>query len=504
MNEKSTYRTILRSSSIVGVAQLVNILAGILKMKVAAVILGPAGVGLIGLYGNLMQTGAIFSGLGISSAGTRQIAVATESGYAALATVRRALFWGTLVLSLTGAVVFWIFSAPIADLVLNDPARASDVSWLAVGVACMVAAGGQTALLTGMRRIGDFARINAGAGILSAAFGVSVLWVWGKDALLVMVLVTPAATLLLGYFFVARLGRPEGLPASLSVLTKEWYAMLSLGIPFMISGLITILGHLVARSLVHNELGAEALGYFQASWTIGTIYLGFILGAMGADYYPRLTAAIRNHHAATRLVNEQTEVALLLCGPPLVAMLGFSPWLIQLLYSTEFGPAVEILRWQLLGDILKVMSWPLGFIMLARGAGKTFVFTEFVGILTFVFGIWVALPMVGVVGTGMAFLWFYLLYLPLVYVIARRSIGFRWSRAVIMQAVIVTVSALLVELAVRWSSLVGGVVGAILTLVLGFLSLIRLVGLVEKVDTSGRLSVFINIREKLKIWKMNQ
>ncbi len=501
MNDKSTYRTILRSSSIVGAAQLVNILSGILKMKVAAVVLGPAGVGLIGLYGNLIQTGAVVSGLGISSAGTRQIAAAAESGSAALTTVRRALFWGAFVLSLIGAVVFWIFSAPIADLVLNNPARASDVSWLAVGVALMVAVGGQTALLTGMRRIGDFARMNTGAGILGTAFGISALWVWGEDALLAIVLGTPVATFLLGYLFVARLGRPEEPPSSLSTLAKEWRAMLSLGIPFMMSGLVTILGHLVARSLVQNELGAEALGYFHASWTIGTIYLGFILGAMGADYYPRLTAAIRDHQTATRLVNEQTEVALLLCGPPLVAMLGFSPWLIPLLYSAEFGPAVEILRWQLLGDILKVMSWPLGFVILALGAGKTFVFTESVGVLTFVFGIWVALPIVGVVGAGMAFLGFYLLYLPLVYVITRRSIGFRWSRAVLMQAVVVVVSAFLVELAVRQSSLLGGVTGAVLALVLGFGALIRLA---DKVDASGKLAFFANIGRKVKRWKLNQ
>ncbi len=105
-------------------------------------------------------------------------------------------------------------------------------------------------------------------------------------------------------------------------------------------------------------------------------YIGFVLTAMGTDYYPRLTAAIHDHATVNRLVNEQTEVALLLAGPVFLAMLGLAPWVIQLLYSSRFRPAVDVLRWQMLGDVLKVASWPLGFIILAAGDGRTFMLTE--------------------------------------------------------------------------------------------------------------------------------
>ena len=47
---------------------------------------------------------------------------------------------------------------------------------------------------------------------------------------------------------------------------------------------------------------------------------------MGTDYYPRLTATIHDPVATNRLVNEQTEVALLLAGPVLLAMLALAPW----------------------------------------------------------------------------------------------------------------------------------------------------------------------------------
>jgi len=55
-------------------------------------------------------------------------------------------------------------------------------------------------------------------------------------------------------------------------------------------------------------------------------YIGFVLGAMGADYYPRLSEAINDYPRARRLVNEQTEMALLFASPVLLAMITLAPW----------------------------------------------------------------------------------------------------------------------------------------------------------------------------------
>lgn len=493
-----SYRTILRSSSIIGGAQVINIAVGLVKMKVVAVLLGPAGVGLVGLYLNLVQTAATVAALGFGNVGTRQIATAqAEGGEAAVGRTRRALFWGTMVLALIGAAVFWALSGWIARVILDDPARAHDVAWLSLAVALTVAAGSQGALLAGLRRVGDLARINVLSGLVGVALGVAALWLWGMDGLLALVLVAPVATFLLGHHYVARLGPPAGPPARLPELAREWVVMVRLGSAFMVSGLVTVLGFLLARTLVQRELGADALGQFQAAWAIGMTYLGFVLGAMGTDYYPRLTAAMGDRAAAVRLVNEQTEVALLLCAPVLVAMLGCAPYVIRLLYSAEFGPAVEILRWQLLGDLLKVMSWPLGFVLLAAGAGKTFVLTESLGIGVFVLGVWVGLPLLGVTATGVAFLALYMAYLPLVWWFGARRIGFAWSRAVKAQALVAVAATLVVEAATRQSEMGGAAAGAVLGGALGVWALIQLA---SRAGAGGRLGRIAAAGERVKGW----
>lgn len=495
---ESSYRTILRSSSIIGGAQVINVAVSLVKMKAVAVLLGPAGMGLVGLYLNLVQTASTVSALGFGNVGTRQIATAqAQGGDVAVGRTRRALFWGTIGLALVGAAIFWALSGWIARVILDEPSRASEVAWLSLAVALTVAAGSQGALLTGLRRAGDLARINVLSGLAGAALGVAALLLWGHGGLLALVLVAPAATFLLGHFYVSRLRPPAGPPARLTELIGEWGVMARLGMAFMVSGLITVIGFLAARTLVQRELGAGALGQFQAAWTIGMTYLGFVLGAMGTDYYPRLTAAIQDRAAAVRLVNEQTEVALLLCAPVLVAMLGCAPYIIRLLYSAEFGPAADILRWQLLGDLLKVMSWPLGFILLAAGAGKTFLLAEALAVFVFFSVVWIALPLIGITATGVAFLALYAAYLPVVWLLARRHIGFAWTRTVKVQAAIAAAAALAVEIMARQSVVGGAALGLLLGAALGIGAIMQLS---KQVGAGGRLGKLATSADRAKRW----
>lgn len=499
---KSSYRKILLSSSIVGGAQVINIAAGILRMKVVAEVLGPTGVGLVGLYMSLIQTASSIAALGLGSVGTRQIAEAyAEGGDIAVGRTRRALFWGTLVLALVGAALFWLLSGWIARVTLADESRANDVAWLSLGVALTVAAGSQGALLTGLRRIGDLARISVGSGVIGTVLGALVLWFWGAQGLIAMVLVAPLLSFLLGHLYVARLGSPAGLPSRLPEMLREWHAMVALGLAFMLGGLVTTVGHLVARSLVQRELGAEALGHFQAAWGIGITYLGFVLGAMATDYYPRLTAVIRDNATATRLVNEQTEVALLLCAPVLLAMFGLAPWVIQLLYTAEFAPAVEILRWQILGDILKVMSWPLGFVILASGKGKTFILTEMLGMGAFLLGVLFGLPLIGITATGVAFLALYVVYLPLMWLLSKRSIDFRWTRAVKFQALGVIAAVLALDVVARWDQWMGAASAIVLACMTGLWAVLRLSAMTE---AEGRLSAAARAGDRIVEWMKKQ
>ena len=489
MSKGSSYRQILRSSSIIGGASVINILVGLLRTKVVAVLLGPTGVGLIGLFQNLMGAASTAASLGFGNAGTRQIAEATVRDDAhAVAAARRALFWGTLVLAVVGAGIFWQLRGVLAERVMGDVHFTDTIGWLSPGVALAIASGSQGALLNGMRRIGDMARVSVWSALLSTVLGIGALWLWGWGGVLAFVLSAPLASFLLGHLYVARLPRVQASPASLSMLMKEWRLLVTLGAAFMVAGLAGTLGQLLVRTLVQRDLGTEALGHFQAAWAISMTYIGFVLTAMGTDYYPRLTAAIRDHAAVNRMVNEQTEVVLLLAGPVFVAMIGLAPWVIDLLYSSRFAEAAAILRWQVLGDIVKVASWPLGFIILAAGDGRTFMLTESFTVLVFAGLTWLGIPLFGIQATGMAFLGMYLVLLPLVHWLARRRTAFTWTRTVFRHGIVLVFVATCVFVVAAWSIIPGAIVGVLAAILLAIRSLGRLGHVTNLGGPLGRLA----------------
>ena len=157
---------------------------------------------------------------------------------------------------------------------------------------------------------------------------------------------------------------------------QEAAALLKLGFAFMASGILMMGAAYAVRIMVLRMVGLEAAGYYQAAWTLGGLYVGFILQAMGADFYPRLTAVAKDNAVCNRLVNEQAQISLLLAGPGVIATLTFASVVIALFYSAKFGAAVEVLRWICLGTTLQVITWPMGFIIVAKGAQKIFFWAE--------------------------------------------------------------------------------------------------------------------------------
>jgi PST family polysaccharide transporter len=215
---------------------------------------------------------------------------------------------------------------------------------------------------------------------------------------------------------------------SLRQFNKETGILLKLGFAFMASGLLAAGSAFVIRILVVQQDGVAAAGNYQAAWALGGIYVGFILQAMGTDFYPRLAAMCADNAACNRMVNEQSRISILLAGPGLLATLALSPLVIAAFYSTEFADAVPLLRWFCLGMLLRVVAWPMGFIILAKGAQRMFFWTEVAASCVHVGLAWLLLGMLGLPGAGVAFVGLYVWHGLVIYFLVRSLSGFRWSR----------------------------------------------------------------------------
>jgi PST family polysaccharide transporter len=190
---------------------------------------------------------------------------------------------------------------------------------------------------------------------------------------------------------------------------------------------------------------------------------------MGTDFYPRLTAVADDHLQVNRLVNEQTEIGILLALPGLLATLVFSPWIIHLLYTARFVEAANLLPWFVLGIFGRVVSFPLGYIPHAKGAARWFAATETVFSGLHLALVWVGLRWFGLVGVAAAFAVFYAFVTIVVLWGAARLSQFRWSPAVIrllaLASILIAATFALIKLT---PPLFGMSSGGLITVATGF------------------------------------
>ncbi len=423
----SSYNQILKTSSIIGGASGINYAVGLVRTKIVAVLLGPAGVGLVGMYVQLTGTIGSLAGLGIGSSGVRQIAETNTLGdqtrmAVTVKTLRRACWFSGIL----GWILAAVLAKPLSQWIFDNTTHAWAIGVLGATILFSTISEGQTALLQGIRRISDLARIQIIATFLNT-FAAIGLYAWLRERGILPVLLATSAIQLAVSWHYARGVRPEAVSLTFRETLHHAKDLVSLGLVFMWSGLLAALVLLAIRALIIRELGLDANGLYQAAWGISGMFASFILAAMGADFCPRLTAVANDHDTVNRLVNEQTEIGVLLALPGLIGTLTFAPWLMHLLYSAKFIAAAELLPWFVLGIFGQVVSWPLGFILLAKGSKGWFFLTQTsANSLKLVLSCWL-LYAYGLIGTALAIPIMYAIGIVLNLIITSRLTGFRWN-----------------------------------------------------------------------------
>ena len=300
--------------------------------------------------------------MGVNSSGVRHIAEAVSAGrdkqIARTVTVLRRT---SFALGAFGCGLLALFSSQASSVTFGDEGRAGAVALLSLAVLFRIIAAGQGALLQGMRRIADIVRINVIGALLGSVISIILILTLGEKGIAPSIVGFAAMSLVTSWWYSRKVGIcAKGL--TLSETGQEAAALLKLGFAFMTSAFLMMGSAYIVRLIVAREIGLDAAGLYSSAWTLAGIYVGYVLQAMGTDFYPQLVGVADDHERCNRLVNDQAHVSLLLAGPGILATLTFAPLVIALFYSTRFGGAVEVLRWICLGMAMRVITWPIGYI----------------------------------------------------------------------------------------------------------------------------------------------
>jgi PST family polysaccharide transporter len=442
-DRSTSYVSILKSTALVGGGQVLVMAIGLVRIKAMAVMLGPSGFGLMGIYSSIADLAVALAGMGLNNSGVRQIAEAAGQGDAhRLAKVAIVLRRISIVLGLIGAAILVLASGEISRATFGADRYVWAVSILSIAVLLRLVAAGEGAVLQGTRRIGDLTKMGVYGTLLGTVVGIPIVYALREDGVVLSIIALAGGSFVTAWWY----GRKVPIEAEkvrLVDLPAEAGALLKLGLAFMASGVLMMGAAYAVRAIIVQHAGLDAAGLYAAAWTLGGLYVGIILQAMGADFYPRLVAVANDHPECNRLVNEQTEVGTLLAAPGVLATITLAPLVIAVFYSKAFVDAAEILRWICLGIALRVLTWPMGYIIVAKNRQFLFFATEFAWAAFNVALTWLLVAHYGARGAGMAFFASYLLHAAMICPLATRLTGFAWTggnvRSILMFLVTVAI-----------------------------------------------------------------
>jgi PST family polysaccharide transporter len=151
-------------------------------------------------------------------------------------------------------------------------------------------------------------------------------------------------------------------------------------------------------------------------------YLQLFTATLGIYFLPRL-AEIRD---ARLLWLEITKVCRLILPLAILAALSLywlRDWVTTALFTDRFLGMVELFRWQLVGDVLKIGGWIFGYVMVGRAMVRWYIATEIVFTSFWVVLTMVLTPVLGREGAPAAFAINYALYWLFMIVLIRHEMS---------------------------------------------------------------------------------
>ena len=400
--------SLVKTSLLNGIAVAVKVASALVLNKILAVYVGPAGYAVIGQFQNAVSIVVSLAG-GVVATGVTKATAQHFDDEAKQHAVWQTAIRFSLGASIVAAIVLLLMGESLAQWLLHRADMSNVFVWLALTLPAMAANNLLLAIVNGKKEVGIYVVANIIGSLISLLVVGLLAFNYGLYGTLVAFTINPAVVLLTTAAIVARrkwfkaefLWGPMNRPA-----IKE---LSGFGLMGLTSALTVPITFMLIRDHLANTLGLTAAGYWQASWKISEIYLMLVTTTLSVYYLPRL-AEIKT---TSELKSEIIKVYRFVMPVVIVGALSIylsRDFIIKTLFTTDFLPMRELFLWQLAGDVIKIGSWILAYIMLGRAMVKIFVITEILFSISFVLLSWLLVNVFGLVGMPMAYAANYLLY----------------------------------------------------------------------------------------------
>lgn len=412
---------IVRAGFYSALATGARLLVALVAVKLVAWFAGPEGVGKLGQFMSLMSLLAVLAGGGIGAGIVKYVAEYRHDP-PRLARLLAAALWYALCASVLMGCLALLFSRQLALWLLDDPAYAGLIRVLAVAQLGIALVNYILAVINGFMDVRRLALIQVLGSLLGIVMVVWLArWLHLYGALLALI-VGQLLWLVIGLPAWWRSPYFQRSMLRLRFDREMTLRLAAFSVMTLTAALVSPLVNIAVRDHLALQLGWEQVGYWQAVSKVSDAYLLFLTAAINIYYLPKL-ASIQGRAALVAELRNAYRYILPVVVALAAAVYVLREWVTRLLFSADFAPANALYGPQLAGDVIKIASFILSYVMLAKAMTRLFVISECVFAASYLALVYAFTAHFGLVGAMYAFAANYLAYLAFNVLVVRRYLG---------------------------------------------------------------------------------
>lgn len=432
---------ILKAMSVFSGVQMTGMLCSMVRVKLISLWIGPAGVGLFAIFNQALEMASQTVQFNIRQSSVRNLSAASAADRGAvIASVR----WWCRHLGLLGAVVMLVASPWLSLFSFGTTQWWWGFAALSVAVWCQVYLAGEQAVFQGLRQLKPLAHSSMWAVVVATLIAAPMYYYMGIDSVVPTILLFPLCGALAAVALRADPKPRVRQAARQSIAIGKDY--MRLGLVMSVSTVVTSSASYIFLSYLNNEASATVTGCYQAGYTILYQYVGVIFSALGMEFYPRLARMLHSPRRMSMAVSHEMSLILCVLTPMVVVFEASADLVVRLLYSSAFVSTVPYITIGIGGAVLRAISYCMSFVIVARGDGKTYIFTEVGSAIIYLVLNVLMYKWWGLSGLGVAYiLWFaaYTLLTGIAYARYRLTLS---RKAVVIAVASIAIAALAILL----------------------------------------------------------
>ena len=436
-NRTSTYSHVVKSTGLLGGVQFFYILMSIVRNKLTAIFIGTAGIGLADLYCRTLELLGSTTNFGIAFSAVRRLSALYEEDKTNKTEVYvRLIRTWTFITAIFGVLVCISFSPLISQLATGTYDHILTFSLLAPAVFFTTLAGGEIAILKGMRGLKNLALVSAASALGTVIITIPIYATIGITGVIPVIICTTALTFGLNLNATRRL-----FPYKISPFNRRFVAkgghLIRLGSAYIAAGIIGSASELLIRTvIVDSDQTCHMAGLYAAGLTLTVSYARIIFVAMDADYFPRLSAALKNLERANETINQQIDILVLLMAPLLILFATCLNWIVPILYTSDFLEVIPMVLCTLPYMFFKAIYSPIAYLPLSAGKSRLYLCAELMYYVAFAILVTTGYHYYGLIGAGLGLSAANMVDLTVLPILYRKIFGFKFSTSTLHRCII--------------------------------------------------------------------